>query len=108
MIGVLQQADAGVAAGVGAVVAGELDEVDLVRGRDRTREVGQEDEARLEEGDQQQVLARVVLGDLRAELADACLQLLGREEHVADSRVGGGYEARSSRYRWASRSMSRL
>jgi hypothetical protein len=67
-----------VAAGGGAVVAGELDEVDRVRDRDRTREVGQEDEARLQERDEQQVAAGVLAGDLRAELPDPSSQLVGR------------------------------
>jgi hypothetical protein len=48
------------AAGVGAVVAGQLDEVDLVLDRDRPREVGEEDETRLQEGDEQQVAVLVV------------------------------------------------
>jgi hypothetical protein len=85
-----------VAAGVGAVVAGELDEVDRVRDRDRAREVGQEDEARLQERDEQQVAAGVLAGDLRAELADAGIQLLRREKDLAYSGVCD-YDARSSR-----------
>jgi hypothetical protein len=60
-----------VAPGVGAVVAGELDEVDPVANRDRAREVGQEDEARLQQRDEQQVAAGVVARDVGAELADA-------------------------------------
>jgi hypothetical protein len=97
-----------VAAGVGAVVAGQLDEVDLVRNRDGAREIGEEDEARLQQRDQQQVASRVVLGDRGPELADASVKLLGVEEDLADTGVRDLYEARSSRYRWASRSMSRL
>jgi hypothetical protein len=85
-----------VAAGVGAVVAGELDEVDPVADRDGAREVGQEDEARLQERDEQQVAAGVVAGDVRAELTDARLQLLGREKDLAYTRIGD-YDARSSR-----------
>src|SRR6478752_4394397 len=96
------------ATGVGAVVAGELDEVDLVRARDRPGEVGEEHDARLQDRDQQQLPAGVVLGDLCAELVDPRPQLLRREEHVSDPRFGGLYDARSRRYRWASRSMSRL
>jgi hypothetical protein len=87
-----------VAAGVRAVVAGEFDEVDRVVDRDRAREVGQEDEARLQQRDQEQVAALVLARDLGAELADARLQLLGREEDVADPAVDvDRYEARSSR-----------
>jgi hypothetical protein len=52
--------------GLVAPVAGELDEVDLVRDRDRPAEVGEEDEARLEEPDQQQVAVGVLGGDLGA------------------------------------------
>jgi hypothetical protein len=85
-----------VAAGVGAVVAGELDEVDPVADRDGAREVGQEDEARLQQRDEQQVAAGVVAGDVRAELTDARLQLLGREKDLAYTRIGD-YDARSSR-----------
>src|SRR5829696_10575177 len=91
-----------------AVVARELYEVDLVRARDRPGEIGQEDDARLQDRDQQELLAAVVLGDLRAELIDSRVELLRREEHVPDPGVGGVYDARSRRYRRASRSMSRL
>jgi hypothetical protein len=85
-----------VAAGVGAVVARKLDEVERMRDRDCAREVGQEDEARLQQRDEQQVAAGVVAGDVRAELADAGLQLLRREKYVADAGVES-YDARSSR-----------
>jgi hypothetical protein len=90
-----------------APVAGELDEVDLVRDRDRSAEVGEEDEARLEEPDQQQVAVGVLRGDLGAQLLDARANLRRAEEDLAYAVVLF-YEARSSRYRWASRSMSRL
>jgi len=76
-----------VAAGVGAVVARQLDEVDLVLDRDRAREVGEEDEARLQQRDQQQVAILVVARDLRAQLLDAAAQLVGAEEDLADARV---------------------
>jgi hypothetical protein len=85
-----------VAAGVSAVVAGELDEVDLVGDRNRAREVGEEDEARLQQRDEQQVALRVVSRDLRSELLDATAKLLGGEEDLADAGVGP-YDARSSR-----------
>jgi hypothetical protein len=55
-----------VAARVGAVVAGELDEVDLVRGRDRAGEIGEEDEARLQQRQEQQLALGVVACDLSA------------------------------------------
>jgi hypothetical protein len=65
---------------------------------DLAREVGEEDEARLQQRDEQQLAALVVARDLGAELADTRLQLLRREEDVADPAVGvGRYEARSSR-----------
>jgi hypothetical protein len=67
-----------VPAGVGAVVAGELDEVDLVGNRDRPGEVGEEDEARLQQRDEQELALGVVAGDLGAELPDANPQLVGR------------------------------
>jgi hypothetical protein len=85
-----------VAAGVGAVVAGELDEVDRVRDRDRARQVGQEDEARLEQRDKQQVAAVVLAGDLGAELVDPCSQLVRCEKDLSDAGVGD-YDARSRR-----------
>jgi hypothetical protein len=75
------------AAGVRAVVARELDEVDRMRDRDRPREIGQEDEARLQQRDEQQVAAGVVAGDVRPELADASLELRGREKDLADAGV---------------------
>jgi hypothetical protein len=85
-----------VAARVGAVVAGELDEVDRVGDRDRAREVGQEDEARLQQRDEQQVAALVLAGDVRAELVDPGVQLLGREKDLTDAGIDS-YDARSSR-----------
>ena len=94
-------------AGRGVAVAGELDEVDLVRDRDRPGEVCEEDEARLQQRDEQEVAVGVVLGDLRTELAHARAQFLRAEEDLADVGLVL-YEARLNRYRWASRSMSRL
>src|SRR2546430_16285456 len=89
-------------------VARELDEVDLMRDPDRPREVGEEDEARLQERDEQKIPVGVVGRDLLAQLADARAKLLRAEEDLADVGVVRGYEARSNRYRCASRSMSRL
>ena len=86
------------AARVGAVVAGQLDEVDRVMDPDLARQVGEEDEARLQQRDQEQLAALVVAGDLGAQLAYPRLELLRREEDVADPAVDvDGYEARSSR-----------
>jgi hypothetical protein len=76
-----------VAARVGAVVAGQLDEVDLVLDRNRAREVGEEDEARLQQGDEQQVAALVVARDVGAQLLDAAAQLVRAEEDLADALV---------------------
>jgi hypothetical protein len=73
-----------------AVVAGELDEVDLVQVRNGPREIGEEDEARLQERDEQQLAVGVVGGDLGAQLGDAAAQLIGAEEDVADARVVRG------------------
>jgi hypothetical protein len=84
------------AAGVGAVVARELDEVDLVEDRDRTGEVGEKDEARLEQRDEQQLAAGVVLRDLGPQLGDTGPELLRRQEDLTDAG-GGSYDARSSR-----------
>jgi hypothetical protein len=76
-----------VAAGVGSVVAGQLDEVDLVRDGNRAREVGQEDEARLQQRDEQQLAVLVVPRDLCAELRDAVAQFLRAEEDLSDAGV---------------------
>ena len=104
---VLQQPDARVAAGVGARgIARELEEVEPVRDREGAREVGDEDEACLQRRDEQGLEAVVVSRDLGAELADARLQLLPGEVDVPQARRP--YDASSSRYRSARRSMSRL
>jgi len=84
---VLQQPHARVAARVGAVVTRQLDEVDLVLDRDRTRKVGEEDEARLQQRDEQQGAVLVVARDLHAQLLDAAAQLVGAEEDLANARV---------------------
>jgi hypothetical protein len=97
-----------VPAHLGAAVAGELDEVEAVEDGDRAREVGEEDETRLEGADEQRLAAGVVAPDLGAELAYARRKLLGGEVDLADPRVRADYDARS---RWkccASRSRSRL
>jgi len=76
-----------VAAHLRAAVARELDEVERMRDRDRTREVGEEDEARLERADEQRLATVEVARDLRAELRDARSQLVGREVDLADARI---------------------
>jgi hypothetical protein len=106
---VLEQPDATVPARVGAGRVGrELEEVEAVVDRQRAREVGEEDEARLERRDQQRLAVGVVARDLPAELADARLQLLAIEVDVPEPSGGLGQLASSSRYRSARRSMSRL
>jgi len=88
-------------------VARELEEVEAVGDAERTRQVADEDEARLQRRDEQWLPSGVVLCNLAAELADACLQLLAGEVDVAEARALA-YDASSSRYRSARRSMSRL
>jgi hypothetical protein len=68
---ILQEADAAAAA-----VGGELEEVELVRDSDCSREVGKEDEARFEGGDEDRVALGVVAGNVGAELGDAAADLL--------------------------------
>ena len=81
---------------LGAPVAGELDEVEAVQDRNGAREIGEEDEARLQGADEDRLQARVVARDLRTELAHTRTELLRREVDVADSRIEI-YDARS---RW--------
>jgi hypothetical protein len=55
--------------------------------RERAREVGHEDEARLERGDEQRVSSLVLVRELVPELAYADVDFLAREVDVADPRV---------------------
>jgi hypothetical protein len=59
----------------------------VVQERQRTRQVGQEDERRLQGADEQRLLAGVVGGDLLAELRDAGRDLLGREVDLSDAQL---------------------
>jgi hypothetical protein len=95
-----------VAAGRGLAVPRELDEIELVRDRDRAREVGDEEERPFQRRDEDRVEALVVAGDLGAELGDARLDLLRGQVRLADLEAAV-YWATSSRNRWARRSMSR-
>jgi hypothetical protein len=105
---VLEQTDARVAALIGTGrVAGQLEEVEAVRDAQRAREIGDEDEAGLQRRDEQRLTAVVVPAQLTPELADARLQLLAREVDLAEA-LPAAYDASSSRYRSARRSMSRL
>jgi hypothetical protein len=74
--------------------------------RQRPGKIGDEDDCGLQRRDEDRLEPYVVGGDLRAELLDAGLDLLTREVDLADPLVDV-YEARSSLYRWARRSMSR-
>jgi hypothetical protein len=83
---VLEQADAGVPALVGAgCVARELQKVEAVWDPERAREVGDEDDARLQRRDEERLAAVVVARELAAELADTRLQLLPREVDLAEA-----------------------
>jgi hypothetical protein len=105
---VFQETDPGVAARVcPGGIARELDEVEPMMDRDGAREVGNEDDARLQRRDEQRLEPFVVTRDVTAELADARAQLPGGEVNLAEARLLG-YDASSSRYRSARRSMSRL
>ena len=82
---VLEQPDPCVPAGVGARrIAGELEVVEPVRDPQRPREVGDEDNARLQRCDEQRLAAVVLGGDLAAELADAPPELLAGKVDLAD------------------------
>ena len=110
---VFQELDRRAAAGLTGAVAGQLDEIDVVDDRDLPAEVDEEDDARLQRCDEERLSARVVLGDLSAELADPGRDLRGGEVDLPDAILGRlvarfDYEASLSPYRWASRSMSRL
>jgi hypothetical protein len=56
--------------------------------RQRPREVGQEDEARLEAADEDRLAPGVVGADLSAQLRDTGGDLGGREVDLADAVVG--------------------
>ena len=85
---ILQQADPCMAALVGARrVAGELEEVEPVWDPEGPREVGDEDEARLQGRDEQRREALVLASQLPPELADARRQLLTSEVDLAEARA---------------------
>jgi hypothetical protein len=67
-----------------ARIGRELEEVELVRDRERPREVGEEDGARLQRRDEERIPARVGDRDLGAELRDAGGDLLPREVDLPD------------------------
>jgi hypothetical protein len=78
-----------------------------VRDPEGAGEVGDEHEAGLQRRDEQRLQAVVVARQFAAELPDARVQLLAREVDLAEARPAA-YDASSSRYRSARRSMSRL
>jgi hypothetical protein len=86
---ILQQPDPLMAARRGAAVAGKLHEIELVQRSDRSRQIGDEEQGPLERGDEHEVEALVIVGDLGAELADAPLDLLGGKVGLADAQVVG-------------------
>jgi hypothetical protein len=103
---ILQQPHASLPATAGACVAGEGDEVELVKDRGRAAQIGDEDDARLQRRDEDRLAALVVPRNVRAELVDAGFDLLCGEVDLPDPV---GYQlARSSLYRSARRAMSRL
>ena len=98
-VDVLQEPDGAV---LSAGVRRELDHVERVRNPKRAREIGEEDDARLERRDEDRIEAVVRGGDLGAELGDARGDLLPRQMHGADDAVLGcrcarHYEASCSR-----------
>jgi hypothetical protein len=116
-IQVLDEPDRRRPTGLVGRVAGELDEVDVVQDPDRARQVGEEDEARLQGRDQDRLATFVVGGDLGAQFGDAGGDLVGGEVDLADARVTRDVwtgrpqvrqEASFRPYRCPRRSMSRL
>ena len=77
-----------------------------MRDLQRPREVGQEENARLQRGDEDRIAALVVAGDLGAELGNARPDLRGSEIDLTE--LLGLYEAKSRLYLSASRAISRL
>jgi hypothetical protein len=77
------------------VVAGERDEVEVVDDGQGAREVSDEDDRRLQRGDEDRLATFVVGGDLRPELGDPGPDLLVREIDLADPRIG--FERRPGR-----------
>jgi hypothetical protein len=70
----------------------ELEKVDRVRGLQRAREVGQEDDARLQRRDEQRLAPGVGAGQLGAELGDSASDLVPREVDLPDRVALGGEE----------------
>jgi hypothetical protein len=60
-----------------------------VQDRQRTREIGKEDEARFQRGDEKRLAALVVDRDLRPKLRDAGLDLVCSDIDLPDTSVAG-------------------
>jgi hypothetical protein len=103
---ILQQPDRAVAARRPPRIAGQLDELEVVEDGQRPREVGEEDDARLQRRDEQGLAAVVVGSQLASQLPDAGGDLGGSEVDLADPLVRG-QEASFRPNRWARRSTSR-
>ena len=104
---VLEEPYSRIGRGLLACVPGESDEIQCMDDRSRPAQVGDEDDARLQGGDEDRLATRVVGRDLGAQLVHADPDLLRGEIHVPDAAVEIQL-ARSSLYRSASRAMSRL
>jgi hypothetical protein len=89
---VLQEAHRGMPAHRRAAVAGQLHEFQLVVDPERTREIGDKDDARLQRRDEERLASLVVTRDVAAELGDASGDLGSREVDLPD-RVAVGLEA---------------
>jgi len=74
---ILEQANPGTAAGAG--VGRELQKIDLMRDRERPREIREEDDARLERRDEKWSSSLVSRRELLAELVDPAGDLLAGE-----------------------------
>jgi hypothetical protein len=70
-----------------AVVRREREEIERVVDRDRPREIGDEDDRRLQRGDEYRLEPVVVGSDLSPELRDSGLDLRGGEVDVSDTLV---------------------
>jgi hypothetical protein len=96
---ILEKPDAGAAAGRGARVSGQLDEIELVRDGYRPGEIREEDDARLQRRDEDGVAAVVVRGDVAPELPDPRRDRGRGEKDLPDALVAGPYEANFRPYR---------
>jgi hypothetical protein len=78
-----------------------------VEDRQRERQIGEEDDARLERRDEQRLAMLVVVRDLTTELVDARSDLVGAEVDLTNPGVERVYASWSPK-RCARRSTSRL